>query len=114
MRGIKNLYKWSKKYIWMVLTLLLLNFILQYLYSFLPLLVQYAFKAIGGENKNVNLPSFLIKIFEKGKDPITVVLIVGLSMISIQAGRSVLRFFANYGRDVVTENISRDMKKKIL
>ncbi len=113
MKGIKNLYKWAKKYLWMILFLLGLNYVLQYTYSFLPLLVQYAFKVIGGEERNVNLPSFLINIFEKGKEPLMVVLIVGISMVSIQAGRSVMRFIANYGQNVITENISRDMKVKM-
>ncbi len=114
MNGIKNLYKWSKKYIIMAMGILVFNFILQYLYSYLPIFIQFVFKELKQEsNKSVNLPKWLLNMFEKQSNILHMILFVGLSMILLQALRSVMRFINNYMQGRLTQNIARDMRIKM-
>ena len=43
MKSSKNLWIWAKKYIPIILFIIILNFILQWLYSYIALFVEYAF-----------------------------------------------------------------------
>lgn len=115
MQGIKNLYKWVKRHIWELVLIIFLNTTLQILYSYLPLFVQYAFKVLnrqisGTDDTTVNLPPLLIRFFEKGSDALTIILIVGISMVSLQLVRSLMRYFCNFSTGKLTEDIAKDMR----
>lgn len=113
MRGLKNLFRWGKKYVFILLVIIGLSTVLQVTYSFLPLFVQYAFKVLGNEETNVNLPAFVINFLNGRKDTLTIILWTGLSMVILQGGRSILRFTSNYTAGRLTENIARDMREKM-
>ncbi len=110
MKGLKNLYKWGKKYILYIFLIIGLNALLQWLYSYLPLFVQYVFKLLRNEDLNVNLPKWLTNFYDNYTDIIQVILIVASSMIALQAVRSILRFINNYLTGFLTEKIANDMR----
>lgn len=113
MKGIKRICSWSAKYIPLFIGIIVLSTLLQWLYSYLPLFVQYAFKVLGSDEGSVALPSFLIRWFESGSDVLTVILMVSLSMIILQAIRSVMRFIDNYWQGALAQYLGYDMRTKI-
>ena len=110
MSGIKRIFKWSKKYILYFILIITLSTVLQLLYSYLPLFVQYVFKVLKGSDDSVALPNFLIKIFEYGNTTIEIVFIVSISMILLQLIRSIMRFFCNYYQGALSHFIGYDMR----
>lgn len=114
MKGIKKLWKWSKKYLWLVLVIVALSTILQWLYAYLPLFIQYAFERINQvTEQKTDLPAFLLTWYNNIDDLLTCLLIVGVSMIVLQAARSVLRFLDNYYEGALAHYIGYDMRIKI-
>jgi ATP-binding cassette subfamily B protein len=113
MKGIKRIMKWSVKYIPYFLLILTLSTVLQWLYSYLPLFVQYVFKCLEGNEDPVALPNFLINVFEKGDTFLEIVLLVSASMVILQAIRSVMRFLCNYYQGALSHYIGYDMRIKI-
>lgn len=108
-----NLWRWSKKYLFLVIFIIVLNFVLQYLYSYIAILVELATSVLGNENSSVNLPSFLIDFFLSFEKPLTIILVIGISMVLLQLFRSILRFLDGYLRAYGTEHIGYDMRTKI-
>ncbi len=47
MNGIKKLWQWGKRYLWLIILIVILSTVLQWLYAYLPLFVQYAFERLG-------------------------------------------------------------------
>ncbi|MDE6407804.1 MAG: ABC transporter ATP-binding protein/permease [Anaeroplasmataceae bacterium] len=114
MKGIKKLWKWSKKYLWLVLLIVALSTILQWLYAYLPLFIQYAFERINEvTEQKTDLPKFLLNWYNNIEDMLTCLLMVGVSMIVLQAFRSVLRFLDNYYQGALAHYIGYDMRIKI-
>ncbi|MDE6655439.1 MAG: ABC transporter ATP-binding protein/permease [Anaeroplasmataceae bacterium] len=114
MNGIKKLWKWSGKYLWLVLVIVALSTILQWLYAYLPLFIQYAFERINfAAEQKTDLPRFLLNWYNNIDDLLTCLLIVGASMIILQAFRSVLRFLDNYYEGALAHYIGYDLRIKI-
>ncbi len=114
MKGIKRILIWSKKYIVFIILLLLLNFLLQWLYSYLPVFVQYAFKVLGyNEGSSTNLPTFLINWYKKAPDVLTTILLVSISMVVLQLIRSIMRFLSNYLQGYISQKLIYDMRIKL-
>lgn len=111
MSGIKKIWQWSKKYVFLILLIVVLSTILQWLYAYLPLFVQYAFERLGqvSEQKS-DLPAFLITWYNSIDNTLNCLLVVGLSMICLQAVRSVMRFTTNYYQGALAQYIGHDMR----
>ena len=114
MKGIKKLWKWGSKYLYIIIAVVVMNIILQWLYAYLPLFVQYAFERLENvvENKT-DLPQFLLNWYNNIENTLTCILMVGLSMIGLQAFRSFLRFLDNYYQGALSHYIGHDMRIKI-
>lgn len=113
MSGIKRIFKWSKKYILYFILIVSLSIVLQIMFSYLPLYIQYAFKALKGSDDNVALPKFIINIFEMGNTTLEIILIVSIVMIVSQLIRSIMRFFCNYYQGALSHYIGYDMRLMI-
>lgn len=113
MKGIKRICRWSVKYIPMFLAIVIFNTILQWLFSYLPLFVQYAFKLLGHTEGEVALPKFLIDWYDSANDITTAILFVGLSMVIMQFVRSIMRFTTNYWQGGLAQYLGYDMRLKI-
>lgn len=113
MKGIKQIIIWSKKYLVFIILLLGLNFLLQWLYSYLPIFVQYAFKVLGyGNELSTNLPSFLIDWYSTAPDTLHIILLVSISMVILQLIRSIMRFLSNYLQGFISQKLIYDMRIK--
>ncbi len=114
MKGIKKIWQWSKKYFWLIVFIVVLCTILQWLYAYLPLFVQYAFERLGQTSEQkTDLPVFLLNWYNGIGDTLTCLLVVGLSMICLQFVRSIMRFTANYYEGALAQYIGHDMRLKI-
>lgn len=97
----------------MFLAIVIFNTILQWLFSYLPLFVQYAFKLLGHTEGEVALPKFLINWYDSANDITTAILFVGLSMVIMQFVRSIMRFTTNYWQGGLAQYLGYDMRLKI-
>lgn len=114
MKGIKRIFIWSKKYIPLFFLILALSILLQWLFSYLPLFVQYSFKVLGYGDSEVALPKFLLRFFDSIEGGVLkVILIVSICMVGLQAIRSVLRFIDNYLQGALAQYIGYDMRIKL-
>lgn len=114
MKGVKLILKWSSKYIHFFIGIILLTLILQWLYSYLPLFIQYALAVLGyGDVDKVSLPKFITDIFNQGNTALNIVLIVAISMVVMQSLRSVLRFLCSFFQGVLAQLIVYDLKNKM-
>lgn len=113
MKGIKKLWEWGKKYLWLVLLIVALSTILQWLYAYLPLFIQYAFERINQTTIKTDLPQFLLNWYNNIDDLLTCLLMVGVSMILLQSVRSVMRFLDNYYQGALAHYIGYDMRIKL-
>ena len=84
MRDIKLLWKWGKRYIVTIIVVVFLAIFLQYLYSYIPLFVQYAIKVLEDGTSKVNLPKFIIDFFNFGKTPLEIILYVAIGIVLLQ------------------------------
>ncbi len=114
MNGIKKLWSWGKRYIWLIILIVVLSTILQWLYAYLPLFIQYAFERLGSvTDQKTDLPQFILNWYNGIEDTLTCLLMVGATMIGLQAVRSVMRFLDNYYQGALAQYVGYDMRLKI-
>lgn len=114
MNGIKKLWQWGKRYLWLIILIVILSTVLQWLYAYLPLFVQYAFeRLVQGAEQKADLPVFLLNWYNNIEDTLSCLLVVGVSMIVLQAIRSCMRFLDNYYQGALAQYIGYDMRLKI-
>ncbi len=113
MHGIKKIFSWSKRYIPLFILIIVLCAVLQFLWSYIPLFVQYAIAILGGEEPNVHLPSFLISWYKTGNEVLSIILMVSLSMVLLQVFRCILRFITNYFQGALAQYVGYDLRCKM-
>lgn len=114
MQGIRKIWQWSKKYVWLILIVVALAAILQWLYAYLPLFIQYAFERLGQvTDQKTDLPAFLIQWYNNIDDTLVCLLMIALSMIALQALRSIMRCLDNYYEGALAHYIGYDLRLKI-
>lgn len=114
MQGIRKIWQWSKKYVWLILIVVALAAILQWLYAYLPLFIQYAFERLGQvTDQKTDLPAFLIQWYNNIDDTLFCLLMIALSMIALQALRSIMRCLDNYYEGALAHYIGYDLRLKI-
>lgn len=112
MKRTKILFGWSKPYLALFLIVLFLSGFLQYLYSYLSILIQYAINVLDG-SRSANLPTFILKHLNNISDPLNAIINVGIIIIIVQLFRSIMRFTDSYIRGRLAENMRRDMRFKL-
>ena len=114
MNGIKKLWGWGRHYLWLIILIVALSAILQWLYAYLPLFIQYAFERLESATESkTDLPRFLITWYDNIEDTLTCLIMIGATMIGLQAVRSVLRVLDNYYQGALAQYVGYDMRLKI-
>ena len=113
MKKLKMLFKWGIKYWYMTLFVLFTTITLQFLYSEIPLFIQYGIKVLEGVTPDVGLQKIFLDILSKYSDVITILLCLAIFIVSVQAIRSVLRFLDSYVKNKMNENIAKDLRDTI-
>ena len=65
------------------------------------------------EGSKITLPSFLLEFFRSFEDVLTIILVVGISLVLFQAFRGILMFLNGYIRGVIAENIACDVREEL-
>ena len=65
MKRAKMLFKWGVKYWYMTLLVLCTTIVLQYLYSEIPLFIQYGIKVLEGVTPEVGLQKIFLVILQE-------------------------------------------------
>lgn len=113
MKRAKMLFKWGVKYWYMTLLVLFTTVVLQYLYSEIPLFIQYGIKVLEGVTPDVGLQKMFLLILKKYDDTITILLCLGIFIVSLQGFRSILRFVDSYTKNKMNENVAKDLRDSI-
>ena len=113
MKGLKKIFNWSLEFLPIFISIIILTVLLQWLYSYLPLLVKYSFAILGYGTKNVNLPKFMTNWFDSGSTVLNEILLIAVGMIILQAIRSVLRFLCNYSQKLLRAKMEFKLKTKL-
>ena len=115
MKGIKNLMKWSKPYLGLLVIVILLTVINPLTYSYVPQFIKYVVDTIleGTIEGVVTLPSFLLDFFNKFDNKLTCILVVGISLVICQVIRGAMMFFNGYVKGKISEGIAFDMRVKL-
>ena len=91
MKKVKMLFKWGVKYWYMTLFVLFTTILLQYMYSEIPLFIQYGIKVLEGVTPDVGLQKIFLEVLKKYDDYV------------------VLRFFSSNSSGSVVSATSRLM-----
>jgi ATP-binding cassette subfamily B protein len=119
---MKKLFKWAKNHWFSLVVLILLQSLLQFLYSYLPILISFSFNVLEEKDNlsmanekiaNVKLPKKFIEIIIENNNVLKIILFIGLSMVLLQAFRSILRFSTNYLCQKINQNIQKEMRIKL-
>ena len=113
MKRAKMLFKWGVKYWYMTLLVLCTTIVLQYLYSEIPLFIQYGIKVLEGVTPEVGLQKIFLVILQKFDDTITILLCLAIFIVSLQGFRSILRFLDTYTKNKMNENVAKDLRDSI-
>ena len=113
MRKVKMLFKWGVKYWYMTLFVLFTTILLQYMYSEIPLFIQYGIKVLEGVTPDVGLQKIFLDILKKYDDVLTILLCLAIFVVSLQGTRSILRFFDNFTKQKMNENVAKDLRDTI-
>ena len=113
MKRAKMLFKWGVKYWYMTLLVLCTTIVLQYLYSEIPLFIQYGIKVLEGVTPEVGLQKIFLVILQKYDDTITILLCLAIFIVSLQGFRSILRFLDTYTKNKMNENVAKDLRDSI-
>lgn len=110
---MKKLFKWGLPYIPHIIMLIILLFLLQLFYSYLPIFTSFALKILGDYDSTSTLPQWLLDFLYSFKEPLRIILATAAAMVCLQLIRSFMRFSSNFISGLVTQNIARDMKIKL-
>ena len=113
MQGIKKIFVWSKRYIPLFILIIALCTLLQFMWSYIPLFVQYAIAILANEEPKVALPAFLINWFKTGDSVLNIILMVSFSMVMLQVIRCIMRFISNYFQGALAQYVGYDLRCKM-
>lgn len=115
MKGIKNLMKWSKPYLGLLIIVILLTVINPLTYSYVPQFIKYVVDTIleGTIEGVVTLPSFLLDFFNRFNNKLTCIMVVGICLVICQLIRGAMMFINGYVKGKISEGIAFDMRVKL-
>lgn len=118
----KKLFRLAKGFLVFFLVTSLLTIIHQWTYSNIPLFTQYLFKTllaqpgVGQDLQpigSVNLPSFLIRFFERDAVVLNIVIRIAASLLILQLFRFTLRFFENTLKGMMLEKMAEKQRVRM-
>lgn len=113
MKKFENLWFWGKKYIWIIFFVFFTTVCLQLLYSYIPLLIQYAIKILDNTESESTLPIFFVSFLESYSDIFTILILLGIIIVVLQALRGLIRFIDSYLKGWVSEKIAMNMRNEM-
>jgi len=114
-RGFRNLFKWAKPYVLLIIIIFTFTIINPFLYSFVPQFIKYVVDVIFLKmpEGSITLPSFLMDYYQSFTNQLTAVTMVSVSLVLFQLFRGILMFFDGYTKGYYAENIAYDMRNRL-
>lgn len=113
MKGLKNLFKWVKPVILLLLIVCIFQVINPLTYSYVPQFIKYIFDYILDNTGASNtLPEFLKNFFAQYTG-IKAAMAVALTLIAYQSIRAIMLFTNGYVKGVMAETISYNIRTKL-
>lgn len=120
MKGIKNLMKWAKPFIWLLVLVIILTIINPLTYSYVPQFIKYVIDIVlvnePIEGVDVTLPSIFVNFFDKfntASTKLKCISVVGITMIIFQLIRGLMMFVNGYAKGKVSEGIAYNMRCRL-
>lgn len=118
MKGIKNLTRWAKPFILMLIIVILLTIINPLTYSYVPQFIKYVIDVVlvdePIEGVTITLPSFFIRFFDSFiSNKLRCIFIVGVTMVIFQLIRGLMMFVNGYFKGKVSEGIAYNIRCKL-
>lgn len=116
MKGIRNLMKWAKPYIGLMLIVIILTIVNPLTYSYIPQFIKYVIDVVlvdGTVEGVITLPSFFIDLFSKFSNKVTCITVVGITLVICQLIRGIMMFLNGYYKGKVSESIAYDMRVRM-
>lgn len=118
MKGIKNLTRWAKPFVLLLVVVILLTIINPLTYSYVPQFIKYVIDVVlvdePIEGVSITLPSFFIKFFDGFySNKLRCIFVVGVTMVIFQLIRGLMMFVNGYFKGKVSEGIAYNIRRKL-
>ena len=118
MKGIKNLTRWAKPFVLLLVVVILLTIINPLTYSYVPQFIKYVIDVVLVEEPiegvSITLPSFFIKFFDGFySNKLRCIFVVGVTMVIFQLIRGLMMFVNGYFKGKVSEGIAYNIRRKL-
>lgn len=111
--GYRFLGKTIIKYLPLIIIIMALAGLDSFLYTYVPLFIQFIFSALEKPTPDSNLPVWLMDIFKQGRDVIQIVLFAAIGLALFQLLRGALKFVTGIFREFTGQTISKDTRKNL-
>lgn len=113
MKGLKNLFKWIRPVILLLLIICAFQIINPLTYSYVPQFIKYVFDyVLDNTGASNTLPDF-IKTFFSNYTGVKAAFVVGIALVLFQMIRALMMFLNGYIKGVFSEKISYNIRTKL-
>ncbi len=110
---MKNLLKWAKPFILLLILICVLTVVVPVTYSYVPQFIKYVFDYVFGDQTAENTLPVFVKDFFGTFDGLKCVVVVGISLVLFQIFRGSLMFLNGYLKGSFAEGIAQNMRNKL-
>ena len=108
--GVGYLISQFIKFLPLILIVLFFSIIDSVTYTYLPIFIQYIISTLTNDGASVNLPKFILDIFNSSADPYVRVVYAGIGIALYQIIRGGIKVLSSLFRNVLGENLVHNMR----
>ena len=110
---MKNLLKWAKPFILLLILICIITIVIPVTYSYVPQFTKYVFDYILGDKTKTNTLPLFIQNFFASFDGLKAVIVVAATLVIYQILRGALMFFNSYLKGCFSEGIAQNMRNSL-
>lgn len=110
---MKNLLKWAKPFILLLVLICIITIVIPVTYSYVPQFTKYVFDYILGDKTKTNTLPLFIQNFFASFDGLKAVIVVAATLVIYQILRGALMFFNSYLKGCFSEGIAQNMRNSL-
>ena len=108
--GVGFLAEQFIKFLPLIIIVLLFSIIDSVTYTYLPIFIQYIISTLTEDGADINLPQFILDIFNSGKDPYMRVMYAGIGIAVYQILRGAIKVLSSLFRNILGETLVHRMR----
>ena len=109
-KGVGFLANQFLKFLPLIIIVLFFSIIDSITYTYIPIFIQYIVSTLTGDGADVNLPKFILAIFDSGKDPYTRVVYASVGVAVYQILRGGVKVISALFRQLLGETLVHRMR----